>query len=124
MPSVIRVGRHPDHQTHATEGLPTRVDEPFLARTLVDIPESSIEEGFETKSGLEIKIALGNYRMFYTPDTEDYFHRKRTSAELVDQDTKETEEAAAAKKRLEEWVGKKTGITSAMEVEPPAVASA
>lgn len=29
----------------------------------------------EAKDGLEIKIALGNYRMFFTPGTEDYFHR-------------------------------------------------
>lgn len=29
----------------------------------------------EARDGLEIKIALGNYRMFFTPGTEDYFHR-------------------------------------------------
>ena len=52
---------------HATEGLPHRVDRPFLQRSLVDIPEDVSPKAYETHSGLEIKIALGNYKMFFTP---------------------------------------------------------
>lgn len=37
----------------------------------------------EAKDGLEIKIALGNYRMFFTPGTEDYFHRAYKHEERV-----------------------------------------
>ena len=52
---------------HATEGLPHRVDRPFLQRSLVDIPADISPKAYETHSGLEIKIALGNYKMFFTP---------------------------------------------------------
>ncbi|ORY28618.1 hypothetical protein BCR39DRAFT_534412 [Naematelia encephala] len=90
--------------THPTEGLPHRVDEPFLKRTLREIPQDSGADMFETTSGLDVKIALGNYRMFFSPQTEDYFHRKRLPAEVVEMDLKETSLAEDATKRLEEWV--------------------
>ena len=52
---------------HPTEGLEHRVDQPFLRRMVkdsdIDIPLRAVD----TSSGLEIKIALGNYRMFFTP---------------------------------------------------------
>ncbi len=78
---------------------------------------------FDTKSGIELKIALGNYRMFFTPsqslnpvslshptdcqaDTEDYFHRKRLPAEVVEADVRETTMADGAKERLEAFVSR------------------
>ncbi|KIR56076.1 paired amphipathic helix protein Sin3a [Cryptococcus gattii Ru294] len=72
--------------THPTEGLLKRVDSPFLRRNITKIQAreealsasagpSSAMNNVEARDGLEIKIALGNYRMFFTPGTEDYFHR-------------------------------------------------
>ena len=37
----------------------------------MDIPDDIAPNSFETNSGLEIKIALGNYRMFFTPGTSN-----------------------------------------------------
>jgi hypothetical protein len=47
-------------------------------------------------------------------DSEDYFVRNRTPAEIVEEDLKETEASEAAKKRLDQWINKKA------EPEPPA----
>ena len=126
-------------QTHPTEGLPHRVDQPFLNRyvllfilrqaepithrNLGDLPGDAPSNAFETKSGIEIKIALGNYRMFFTPcplstvcphhlkllmvdskDTEDFFYRKRLPAEVVEASLHESSWAEGAKRRLEAFV--------------------
>jgi hypothetical protein len=40
-------------------------------------------------------------------DSEDYFVRNRTPAEIVEEDLKETEASEAAKKRLDQWINKK-----------------
>ncbi|WRT65870.1 uncharacterized protein IL334_002821 [Kwoniella shivajii] len=89
--------------THATEGLPHRVDPPLLQRN-VDKDLQLAPDSIVTKDGMEIKIALGNYRMFFTPDTEDYFHLKRSATEVIDTDAKEKAYLMGAKKRLDEWV--------------------
>ncbi|WVO13131.1 hypothetical protein L204_100743 [Cryptococcus depauperatus] len=64
--------------THPTEGLPKRVDPPFLKRNVYKTQRKesiSLTENIAARDGLEIKIALGNYRMFFTPGTEDVFYR-------------------------------------------------
>ncbi|WWC68464.1 uncharacterized protein I206_102392 [Kwoniella pini CBS 10737] len=92
--------------THPTEGLPHRVDPPLLQRNLDDeITLSS--DSVITKDGMEIKIALGNYRMFFTPDTEDYFHLIRKPDEIAELNKKEETYLEGAKKRLDDWVEKK-----------------
>ncbi|ORX34170.1 hypothetical protein BD324DRAFT_636920 [Kockovaella imperatae] len=100
---------------HATEGLPHRVDKPFLQRNLTDIPEDIAPNSFDTHSGLEIKIALGNYRMFFTPETEDFFHRKRSMNELAELEKSNETATAAAKDRLAKFVNDK--------INPPAEAA-
>nr|XP_031858732.1 uncharacterized protein CI109_005826 [Kwoniella shandongensis]KAA5525804.1 hypothetical protein CI109_005826 [Kwoniella shandongensis] len=92
--------------THPTEGLPHRVDPPLLQRN-VDKDLQLAHESVETKDGMDIKIALGNYRMFFTPETEDYFHHKRTPAEQVELNLKEESYLESAKRRLEEYVESK-----------------
>ncbi|WVQ97064.1 hypothetical protein IAU59_004174 [Kwoniella sp. CBS 9459] len=90
--------------THPTEGLPHRVDPPLLQRNL---DQSEMQaEWVDTKDGMEIKIALGNYRMFFTPDTEDYFHYKRSSAEIKQSDDMEKAYLEAAGKRLNAFIDK------------------
>lgn len=92
----------------------------LTCRSLTDIAENLPPKSFETKSGLEIKIALGNYRMFFTPGTEDYFHRFAKQTQATSDDTQSAEQG---KKKLEEFVNSKLKLDS-MDVDPPAVATA
>lgn len=68
--------------------------------------EDVAEGTFDTNSGLQFRVALGNYRLFYTPGTEDYFHRKRPAALVEAMDAHEKRFVEAASKRLDEWVNK------------------
>jgi paired amphipathic helix protein Sin3a len=99
-------------------------DTPLTPSTLAEIPEDLPPKSFETKSGLEIKIALGNYRMFFTPGTEDYFHRfSKDAKDTAATSTSESEAAEQGKKKLEEFVNAKLGLDS-MDVDaPPAAAT-
>lgn len=92
--------------THPTEGLPHRVEQPFLNRTLGELPDELGPELFETHSGLQFRVAFGNYHLFYQPGTEDYFHRARPQAEEDELDAQENRFFDAAKKRLEDWINK------------------
>lgn len=109
--------------THATEGLPHRVEQPLLNRTLGDMSEDISEGAFQTNSGLQFRVALGNYRLFYTPGTEDFFHRRRPATELAAQDAQEKRFIEAAAKRLDEWVSK-AEVEQEDEAEEPAAAAA
>ncbi|ODO11875.1 hypothetical protein I350_00659 [Cryptococcus amylolentus CBS 6273] len=80
--------------THPTEGLQKRVDPPFLRRNVAKTQEREptiSPSRIDAKDGLEIKIALGNYRMFFTPGTEDFFHREPSNVKA-----KSPEKAPAA----------------------------
>lgn len=83
-------------------------------------------EQFDRVDGLSCRIAVGSYKMFavegkstvtlrsahaeWMIDTEDYFHHRRTPSK-VDAQADEAKNSSA-KKRLEEFVGKKIGITA------------
>lgn len=88
-------------------------------RSLADIQDDEVIPGkYTTRSGLEIKIALGNYRMFYTPGTEDFFHRYLDTAADV---SKEEEQSKKAREKVEAFVKAKLGLEGEedkMEVEP------
>ncbi|KLT42069.1 hypothetical protein CC85DRAFT_285843 [Cutaneotrichosporon oleaginosum] len=100
---------------YPTEGLPHRVEQPFLKRTLQDLPADGTV--FSESSGLKFRVALGNYRLFYVPGTEDYFHRASGEEEEPNHD--------AAKKRLDEWVQSKLDEPEdEEEAEPADVAAA
>ncbi|KAL7423639.1 hypothetical protein Q5752_001220 [Cryptotrichosporon argae] len=88
--------------THPTEGLPHRVEQPFLNRNLADIPETVGSDAFTTSSGLQFRIAMGSYRAFFTPDTEDYYHRQTDPAPAED-----GKALADAKERRDKWVDKR-----------------
>lgn len=100
-----------------TEGLAHRVEPPFLNRTTQKLPENTGPEAFVESSGLKFRVALGNYRIFYIPGTEDYFHR------VGEEDDEPANDAA--KKRLDEWVQSKLDEPEDDdEVEPADVAAA
>ncbi|WVR05681.1 hypothetical protein IAU60_002703 [Kwoniella sp. DSM 27419] len=109
--------------THPTEGLAHRVDPPLLQR---NVPEQATEfqemhrAAFDIRDGMEIKIALGNYRMFFTPATEDYFHHHRSKAECDESDAREAKYLEEAKKRLDKFVEKGRTGQATEAVEPAA----
>jgi paired amphipathic helix protein Sin3a len=54
--------------------------DPFCKRNLpVQVGEEP-PVNVETKSGLELKICVNTYKIFFVDNTEDYFKRKRISA--------------------------------------------
>ena len=69
-----------DHfvQLQTTESSRIRKREPFLKRNLPysgSIPDDATAN-VETKSGLELKICLNTYKIFFVNNTEDYFVRR------------------------------------------------
>jgi paired amphipathic helix protein Sin3a len=75
-----------------------------MIRSLLEPSASVASQEFTIESGLTIKIALGNYRIFYTPETEEYIHRRRSGAEIEVMEARETKAAEGAKKRLDDFV--------------------
>lgn len=71
-------------------------------RNLEAIPEAAQTDEFHGEEGLSLKIALGSYRMFFLPETEDHFYRTRQPADVEALRAKEEKYAAAAKKRMDE----------------------
>ncbi|KAJ3325830.1 Transcriptional regulatory protein sin3 [Gonapodya sp. JEL0774] len=51
--------------------------EPFLKRSLPNVIPEEPPTNVETISGLELKICLNTYRIFFVENTEDYFARRR-----------------------------------------------
>ena len=54
-------------QTHPTEGLGKRVKSPFLNRNLEKVANKEQASEFIGKENLQLKIALGSYRIFFVP---------------------------------------------------------
>ncbi|TPX67159.1 hypothetical protein CcCBS67573_g07586 [Chytriomyces confervae] len=102
-PHAIQLPRR-GHVTHfSSNNGPVFGSEPFLRRTLnVDmehLPGGILNDAVESRSGLELKICLNTYKMFFVEDTEDYFARRgmkkaaRTGASN-----------AQAKEKLDAWI--------------------
>lgn len=68
-----------DHfvQLHATENLRPSRKEPFLKRNLPTTIPDEPPHGIETRSGLEMKICVNTYKVFFVDHTEDYFARRK-----------------------------------------------
>ena len=65
-------------QLSTTEGLSLKHREPFLRRSLPkEVPEDP-PTNVETRSGLELKICVNTYKIFFVDNTEDFFRRKKS----------------------------------------------
>ncbi|TPX57792.1 hypothetical protein PhCBS80983_g03578 [Powellomyces hirtus] len=78
-----------DHfvQLHATENLRAFRKEPFLKRNLPATAPDEPPHDVEARSGLEMKVCVNTYKMFFVDHTEDFFTRKQvatTDAALSD----------------------------------------
>ncbi|KAJ3415607.1 Transcriptional regulatory protein sin3 [Chytridiales sp. JEL 0842] len=96
-----------DHfiQLSTTQGIrmPHR-REPFLRRNLpLKVPDEP-PSGVETRSGLELKICINTYKIFFVENTEDYFCRRSDRALWMSD--KERREKALARRReaFQQWL--------------------
>lgn len=101
--------------THPTEGLPHRTEEPFMERTIRAIPDSTPLTVFQTSSELSFRVALGNYRIFYQPNTEDYYHRVRSADEIKAAEEGEARYLATATEKLDKWIAQNLADAEAAE---------
>jgi paired amphipathic helix protein Sin3a len=60
-----------------TEGLKTEAKGPFLDQSLMIRREVGDDAGtaYSIRNGLEIRVCISTYRLFYSQETEDYFAR-------------------------------------------------
>lgn len=63
-------------QLTVTEGVDPKRREPFLKRNLPTEVGEEPPLNVETRSGLELKICVNTYKIFFVDNTEDYFHRQ------------------------------------------------
>lgn len=79
------------------------------------IPAPPAPSTFIAESGLEIKVCIGSYKLFFVPDTEDFFSRRLTVEDeenrraLVESGSKEGGE------KVEKWVEEKLGLAGPAE---------
>lgn len=66
-----------DHylQLHTSEGIRLRRREPFLKRNLPPTVQDVSLLNVNAKSGLELKICVNTYKLFFIQGTEDFFQR-------------------------------------------------
>ncbi|KAJ3147061.1 Transcriptional regulatory protein sin3 [Geranomyces variabilis] len=102
-----------DHfvQLNATENLRASRREPFLKRNLPATAPDQPPHDVEAHSGLELKVCVNTYKMFFVDHTEDYFVRRRGTEEVANEDGV-AGSAEAARKRWQKfsaWVESERG---------------
>ncbi|ORY32344.1 hypothetical protein LY90DRAFT_673524 [Neocallimastix californiae] len=65
-------------QLGATEGIHIKPNEPFLRRNLPQVIPDEPPTNLILHSGLELKICVNTYKLFFVSNTEDYFRRCNT----------------------------------------------
>ncbi|CCF52944.1 hypothetical protein NDA11_000980 [Ustilago hordei] len=86
-----------------TEGLPTEAQAPFIKRCLSGNRRTDNDATgmrYVTRSGLEIRICLRTFKLFFAHGTEDVFVRIRPEDEKKELDRKA---AVVAKRRNQRW---------------------
>ncbi|EST05486.1 Histone deacetylase interacting [Kalmanozyma brasiliensis GHG001] len=86
-----------------TEGLPAEAHAPFIKRSLSGngtADNDAAETRYVTRSGLEIRICLRTFKLFFAHGTEDVFVRIRADEEKSELDRKA---AVVSKRRTQRW---------------------
>ncbi|SHO78234.1 Similar to S.cerevisiae protein SIN3 (Component of both the Rpd3S and Rpd3L histone deacetylase complexes) [Malassezia sympodialis ATCC 42132] len=86
-----------------TEGLPAQTRAPLLQRNLPAAPEDGSEADgsrFLVKNGLDIRVCMKTYRLFFVQDTEDVLVRVRPA----DTTGAAARHAAARRRKWHEWL--------------------
>lgn len=92
-----------------TEGLKAEAKGPFLDQSLMVRREVGDDAGttYSIRNGLEIKVCISTYRLFYSQDTEDYFARLLPKSTRDRVNRKMTALGKKRKTRFEDWLGSK-----------------
>ncbi len=113
-----------------TEGLPGEAAAPFLARSIAPNSEAEMEgpdAKFTVKTGLEIKICIRTYRLFFVAGTEDVFARHRRKEQLAKFEKKAEARRKHRSRTFRNWLEEKVNAGSggsAEEAAAPPVAAA
>jgi paired amphipathic helix protein Sin3a len=98
-------------QLSTTEGSAVKRREPFLKRNLPKEVGDDPPLNVETVSGLELKICVNTYKIFFVDNTEDYFRRKHSvqpnSLLNLDTGSRAEAESAGSKQRaqkMNQWI--------------------
>jgi len=72
---------------------------------------TTIGQNVISKNGLECRISLNNYRLFYVDGTEDYFYRQGQLSKTSVRFHKHSPDKESRKKRLEDLISKRFPIS-------------
>ena len=108
-------------QLSSTENALGERREPFLKRSLPTHVGEEPPLNVETKSGLELKICVNTYKIFFVDNTEDYFRRKRqSSSSTLGLKTDHEASISLSKKRtlkFHEWLNSDRGWKAGLSPE-------
>ncbi|EPQ28644.1 uncharacterized protein PFL1_03947 [Pseudozyma flocculosa PF-1] len=90
-----------------TEGLPVEAQAPFLKRTCpanATLENDAAGTRYITRSGLEIRVCIRTYKLFFVHDSEDTFVRLRPESEVDEIDGKAGEVKTKRVRRFSRWL--------------------
>jgi paired amphipathic helix protein Sin3a len=101
-------------QLSTNEKLLDKNREPFLKRNLPSSVSRDPPQNVETKSGLELKICMNTYKIFFVDGTEDYFHRRRETKHMKSEAVTHSEarEKKLRHEKFRKWLDGETGWKS------------
>jgi len=83
--------------------------DPFCKRNLPIQVGEEPPQNVETKSGLELKICVNTYKIFFVDNTEDYFRRSRN--------TKPKVQSSKVVAKFNDWLNSENGWKRGLSVE-------
>lgn len=88
---------------------PLKVRNPFLRRNLPAYTSEDLPLNVETKSGLELKICVNTYKIFFVDNTEDYFYVKPSTnpASMLKKLNLDREQEITKSKKFRFWLNSK-----------------
>lgn len=97
-----------------TEGLPSETVAPLLKRNLPAQPDAADEEGtqYVVRNGLDIRVCLRTYRLFFVQGTEDVFARKRPATDAA---AHAASQEQSRSKRWHAWLAARREVIDAPE---------
>ncbi|KAF8323928.1 hypothetical protein DL93DRAFT_2070048 [Clavulina sp. PMI_390] len=89
---------------HQTEGLPDEVQPPFLRRSLEEHEDESAAPTYISRAGLQIKICIRTYRLFFVSGTEDFYWRTQTSTSKEEVAKNATDRRVERRATFQRWL--------------------
>lgn len=106
-------------QLSTTENLDLKRREPFCKRNLPSHVGEEPPLNVETRSGLELKICVNTYKIFFVDNTEDYFRRKKLPSPSSSLGLSQTEKTISVNdnrsQRFRNWLESEKGWKSGLD---------